>query len=268
VTPILNFISHYHQAFLVTLYVILSFIFITSSDNKVVEGMRSATLSVFGTAQEQIDNVSSYFSLEEENRELRKENTRLAYENHQLQDALLENIRLKKLLQFEYKVNYELIPAKVIGYSPQNMVTGLLLSTEEIRKIHKNAAVMTSEGLVGKIVKISSDYAICQIMLDPNSRVSGKVQRNRELGMIKWDGANGLLLDHITNTVEILVGDVIFSSGYSQIYPPNLKIGVVNSVETKTNELFQSIHVTPAVNFNKLEEVFIYNPIKIDEPGN
>ena len=230
--------------------------------------MRSTTLSVFGTAQEQIDNVSSYFSLEEENRDLRKENTRLAYENHQLQDALLENIRLKKLLQFEYKVNYELIPAKVIGYSPQNLISGLLLSTEEINKIRKNAAVMTSEGLVGKIVKISGDYAICQIMLDPNSRVSGKVQRNRELGMIKWDGANGLLLDHITNTVEILVGDVIFSSGLSQIYPSNLKIGVVNSVETKINEPFKTIHVTPAVNFNKLEEVFIYNPIKIDEPGN
>jgi len=248
--------------------VILSFIFITSSDNQVIEGMRSSTLTIFGTAQEQLDNASSYFSLNEKNRGLRKENTRLAYENHQLQDALLENIRLKKLLQFEYKVNYELIPAKVIGYSPQNLITGLLLSTEEIDKIEKNAAVMTSEGLVGKIVKISSDYAICQIMLDPNSRVSGKVQRNRELGMIKWDGANGLLLDHIPNTVEILIGDVIFSSGYSQIYPANLKIGVVNSVETNTNDLFKIIYVNPSVSFNKLEEVFIYNPIKIDESGN
>ena len=267
-TPILNFISHYHQAFLVTLYVILSFIFITSSDTPLVEGMRSSTLTIFGTMQEQVDDASSYFGLEEENRALRKENTRLAYENHQLQDALLENIRLKKLLQFEYKVNYELIPAKVIGNSPQNLITGLLLSTEELHKIEKNAAVMTSEGLVGKIVKISGDYAICQIMLDPNSRVSGKVQRNRQLGMIKWDGANGLLLDHIPNTVEILVGDVIFSSGYSQIYPANLKIGVVNSVETNTNDLFKTIYVTPAVNFNKLEEVFIYNPIKTDEPGN
>ena len=267
-TQIINFISHYHQSFLVTFYVVISFILITSSDNQIVEGMRSSSLFFFGTIQEQIDNTSSYFSLNEKNRELRKENTHLAYENHQLQDALLENIRLKKLLQFEYKVNYELIPAKVIGYSPQNLITGLLLSTEEIDKIEKNAAVMTSEGLVGKIVKISSDYAICQIMLDPNSRVSGKVQRNRELGMIKWDGANGLLLDHIPNTVDMIVGDVIFSSGYSQIYPANLKIGVVNSVETNTNDLFKTVYVIPAVNFNKLEEVFIYNPIRIDEPGN
>jgi len=268
VTPIINFISHYRQSLLVTFYVVLSFIFITSGDNQVVEGMRSSSLTIFGTIQEQIDNASSYFLLRKQNRDLRKENTKLAYENHQLQDALLENIRLKKLLQFEYKVNYELIPAKVIGYSPQDLITGLLLSTEEIDKIKKNAAVMTSEGLVGKIVKISSNYAICQIMLDPNSRVSAKVQRNRELGMIKWDGANGLLLDHIPNTVKIVVGDVIFSSGFSQIYPANLKIGVVNSVETDTNELFKIIHVMPAVNFNKLEEVFIYNPIRENESGN
>lgn len=267
-TPIINFISHYHQSFLVSIYVILSFILITSSDNEIVEGMRSTSLVFFGVIEEQIENASSYFSLKEQNRELRKENTQLAYENHQLQDALLENIRLKKLLQFEYKVNYELIPAKVIGYSPQNLITGLLLSTEKINKIHKNAAVMTSEGLVGKIVKISSDYAICQIMLDPNSRVSGRVQRNRELGMIRWDGADGLLLDHIPNTTNIVVGDVIFSSGFSQIYPANLKIGVVISVESNTNELFKTIHVKPAVNFNKLEEVFIYNPVETDEPGN
>jgi len=61
---------------------------------------------------------------------------------------------------------------------------------------------------------------------------------------------------------------VIFSSGYSQIYPANLKIGVVNSVETNTNDLFKTIYVTPSVNFNKLEEVFIYNPKEIDESGN
>jgi rod shape-determining protein MreC len=267
VTPIINFISHFHQSLLLAVYLVLSFIFIVSSDSMLVEGMRSASLTTFGIIQERIDDVGSYFNLTKKNNELRKENTRLAFENYQLQDALLENIRLRKLLQFKYEVNYQLIPAKVIGYSPQDIVTGLILSSEEIGGVSSNAAVMTDEGIVGKIVKVSNDYAICQILLDPNNRVSAKVQRNRQLGMIKWDGANGFILDHIPNTISIFEGDVIFTSGLSQIYPANVKIGVVNSIELDEKSLFQKINVTPAVNFNRLEEVFIYNKFEVNEPG-
>lgn len=267
-TPILNFISHYRQSLLLAVYGILSFIFITSSDSAIVEGMRSSSLTIVGTIQNQLDNINSYLGLREQNHHLRKENTQLAYENEHLQDALLENIRLKKLLQFKYEVDYELVPAKVIGESPQSLVTGLLLSSEEIHKIKKNSAVMTSEGLVGKIVKVAYNYAICQILLDPNSRVSAKVQRNREIGIIKWNGASGFLLDHIPTTTKIMIGDVIFTSGLSQIYPTNIKIGVVIAVRENTQELFKTVDVRPSVNFNTLEEVFIYNPLEADESGN
>ena len=230
--------------------------------------MRSAILTIYGFAQEKTTAMSSYIDLAEKNKELRKENTQLAYENFRLQDALLENIRLRKLLQFKYEVEYDLIPAKVVGYSPQDVETGLLLSSEELSKIRKNSAVMTSDGLVGKIVKISVDYAICQTLMDPNSRVSAKVQRNRELGMIRWDGGNGLFLDHIPNTITILEGDVIFTSGFSQIYPADLKIGIVSKVELNNQNLFQDIYVQPSVNFNRLEEVLIYNQTEEHEPGN
>lgn len=267
-TPLINFISRYHQSLLLTVYMILSFVFITSSDSKIVEGIRSSTLNIFGFVQDNITTISDYYKLSEENTRLRKENTELSYENFRLQDALLENIRLRRLLQFKYEVKYDLIPAKVISYSPQDIVTGLILSSEEINKAEKNAAVMTSDGLVGKLVKITNDYAICQILLDPNSRVSAKVQRNRELGMIKWDGGNGLMLDHIPNTISILEGDVIFTSGFSKIYPPDLKIGVVSKVQINNQNLFQEIYVTPSVNFNRLEEVLIYNEIKNNESGN
>ena len=156
-TPIINFISHFHQSLLLALYLTLSFIFIVSSDSQIVEGMRSSSLTTFGMIQEKIDDAGAYFSLNKKNSKLRKENTRLAFENYQLQDALLENVRLRRLLQFKYEVNYKLVPAKVIGYSPQDIVTGLILSSQEITYLAKNAAVMTADGLVGKIVKVSSD---------------------------------------------------------------------------------------------------------------
>ena len=146
---------------------------IISSDAKIVEGLRSATLFSFGIIGDLTDSISSYVNLRETNRQLSEENTKLAYENFQLQDALLENIRLRKLIQFKYKTRYDFLPAKVIGYSPIDIVTGILLSSEDIGEVTKNSAVMTSEGLAGKIVKISNSYAICQILLDPNRLVCG-----------------------------------------------------------------------------------------------
>jgi rod shape-determining protein MreC len=239
-----------------------------SSDGRIIEGLRSTSLFTIGSIQGTMDSIESYFYLHKFNRQLRTENTRLAYENFQLQDALLENIRLRKQLQYKYEVKYDLIPAKVIGFSPHDFVTGLLLSTKDIQKVREDAAVMTAEGLVGKIVKMSSKYAICQNLLDPNSRVSVRVQRNRELGLISWDGGSSLLLGHIPNTISILKGDVLFTSGYSQIYPPNIKVGIVTGIQINEDQLFQTITVKPSVNFNRLEEVFILQAKQINESGN
>jgi rod shape-determining protein MreC len=256
-----NFITHFISLFkdilLLSFYIIVSFILMLSSDSKIVEGLRSSTLLSFGFIQENIKAAGSYFDLKSINKELRRENTRLAYDNFQLQDVLLENIRLHRLLQFKYKAGFEPVPAKIIGFSPQDFVTGFLLSTENLQKVQKNDAVITVDGLVGKIVKLSANYGICQDLFDPNSRISVRVQRNRELGIISWDGGSGLLLKQITNTVEIKEGDVLFTSGMSRIFPSNIKVGHVIRVEKQKEQLFQTIQVKPAVNFNQIEEVFI-----------
>jgi rod shape-determining protein MreC len=94
-------------------------------------------------------------------------------------------------------------------------------------------------------------------LFDPNSRVSAKIQRNREFGVIAWDGGNQLKLLYITKTIKVHVGDVIVTSGMSQIFPENIKIGVVIDVSIESKGMFQDILVQPSVNFNRLEEVQI-----------
>ena len=66
-----------------------------------------------------------------------------------------------------------------------------------------------------------------------------------------------LQLLYIAKTIKVLIGDVIVTSGYSQIYPENIKIGVVIDVSENTDDLFQQILVKPSVNFNQVEEAFI-----------
>jgi len=236
-----------------------------SSDSAIVEGLRSTTLFSFGLVQNQILKLDSYFSLRKANKILNAENTKLAFDNFQLQEALLENIRLRKLLQFKEDAPYNFTPGKIIGSSPLDFITGYLLSFQKSQPVQKNTAVVTSEGLVGKIIKVSADYAICQNLFDPNSKVSVRVQRNRELGIVAWDGMKGLLLENISNTIEIKPGDVLFTSGMSRTYPPNIKVGIVSAVHKNEEELFQAIQVIPAVNFNNIKEIAIIQSGTKDE---
>jgi len=258
------YINRFRDLFVLLIYITLSFLLMVSSDSKIVEGLRSTTLSTFGFLNSSATSLSNYFHLRQENQQLRLQNIQLAYENYQLQDALLENLRLKKMLQFKNILDYKLVPAKIIGFAPQDFVTGFLIAIRDSGTIRKDAAVLTDDGLVGKIVKVSHDYAICQNLFDPNSRVSVRIQRNRELGIVVWDGGNGLLLENIPNTIEVRVGDVLFTSGMSRIFPPNVKVGYVISIKKNIQNLFQTIHVKPAVQINRLEEV----AIMLEKPNN
>ncbi len=251
------YFSRYREFLTLTLYIVLSFLLMTASDKALVEGIRSFSLQTFGHVEEVFSDVKGYFNLYEKNQKLQQQNTQLSFQNFQLQEALLENLRLKRLLKFQHQFKYNLIPAKIIGYSPHEIVTGFQVLSEHLRPKHKGAAVMTVNGLVGRLVKVSGPYAICQILLDPSSKVSVRIQRNREVGMVTWDGGDALLLKFIPNTIEVRVGDIVFTSGMSAIYPPNIKVGVVTKIEKHSTELFQTIHVKPSVDFNALEEVFV-----------
>lgn len=252
-----SFLLKYREGLTVFIYLVLSFVLMTTSDRGMVRGLRHFSLQTVGRIESTVSVFRDYFALYEKNLELRRQNTLLSFKNFQLQEALLENLRLKKLLNIRYQFKYNLIPAKVIGYSPQELVTGFRIIANDIKAKHKGAAVITSEGLVGRVVEVSHPFAICQILLDPSARVSVRVQRNREVGVVSWDGELGLKLNYIPNTIEILEGDILFTSGLSQIYPPGIKVGVVSSIEKDPNEMFQKIQVQPSVDFNALEEVFI-----------
>ncbi len=252
---ILNYIIEIRDAIVLIICVLLSFLLMITTDNASGAPFRNIALSSIGYLGKTIYQIESYFNLSEENRILRQQNAKLAYENMQLQDALLENLRLRKLLGFREKTQLKLTAAEIIGHNPHDIVSGLLLNAGKEMGIQKSAAVLTADGLVGKIISADDNFSVCQILLDANSRVSAGIQRNRELGIIAWDGGNQLKLLYIAKTIKVHVGDVIITSGMSRIFPENIKIGVVVDISLENEGMFQEILVQPSVAFSKLEEV-------------
>jgi rod shape-determining protein MreC len=255
VIKLLNFIIEIRDAFVLLLCIILSIFLMLATDKGQGGSFRSVALDLVGGVGQYIYKTQSYLNLSEENEYLRIQNTELALKNMQFQDALLENLRLRKLLGFRETSQLSLTAAEIIGENPHDIVNGFLLNAGREKGISESAAVLTADGLVGKIVEADDGQSICQILLDPSSRVSAKIQRNRELGVIAWDGGKGLKLLYIVKTIDVHVGDVIITSGMSKIFPENIKIGVVVDVSRDNRGMFHDILVQPSVNFSRLEEV-------------
>jgi rod shape-determining protein MreC len=254
---IFNIFLDIRDAVVLALCILLSLILLLTNTKNTQLPFYKLFLDEIGKLGGTVFQLQSYFSLSDENQKLRRLNARLSFDNMQLQDALLENVRLRELLAFKEEMLYNLIPAEVVGHNPQSIFNGLLLNEGSSRGLAPEDPILTADGLVGKIVVTDENSSISQILLDRNSRVSAKIQRNRELGIVAWDGGANLKLLYIAKTIDVLVGDVILTSGYSRIFPENVKIGLVSQVDKNMDGLFQEIVVQPSVNFNRLEEVFI-----------
>jgi rod shape-determining protein MreC len=265
VIKLLNLFIELRDAIILVFCILLSLLLIVITDVDPAGPFRQVAYTAVGSFGGALFKVGSYFRLEDEVNRLRQENAELAYKNSQLEDALLENMRLRKLLGFKDESDFDLIAAEVVGQNPHSIFNGLILNEGSNRGIELDDAVLTADGLVGKISLIAEDHAICQVLLDRNSRVSARVQRNREQGIISWDGGVGLMLLYVAKTIEVLPGDVIITSGLSQIYPADIKIGMVTNVSKETEGMFQDITVMPSVDFQKLEEVQITKVIVNDD---
>ncbi len=80
-------------------------------------------------------------------------------------------------------------------------------------------------------------------------------------GIIRWEGGRALTLQNVVKTQDVQPGDLVMTSEYSTVFPAGRPIGVVNATHFNAGSLFQTVEVTPGVDFTRLEEVFVVNSV-------
>ncbi len=236
---------------------VLSLILIFSNNDPRLRTIRSYAFGSFGYVLEKATALQRYDHVYRHNRWLRKENARLMLENTQYKEAVYENERLRSLLEFKAKSQLELLPAKVIGEEENGFIHSIVLDVGENSGAKKNMAVVTSQGLVGRIYEVSAANSIVLLMLDRNFRVGSMLQRSRIAGIVKWESGNEVVLAQIAKRSDVSVGDAVITSGFSTIFPGGLQVGKIVRTSADEQGMFMTVVVKPAVDFSKLEEVFI-----------
>ncbi|MGI5876847.1 MAG: rod shape-determining protein MreC [Dethiobacteria bacterium] len=206
--------------------------------------------------------IFGYFKLVEENEKLKRE---LASQNdyfHRMIELQKENYRLREMLEFRKRTKYHLLPAEVIARSPDNWFETITVNKGYSDGVKVNMAVVTSNGLVGNIMQVARNSSQVLLLTDSRRAVSALVQRSRDPGIVGivegYQEKEGYLrMVNLPPEVSIRPGDTIISSGLGGIFPKGLTIGRVLEIGKDQYGLLQQALIQPAVNFDRLEEIFI-----------
>jgi rod shape-determining protein MreC len=257
---ILSLFSRRGSLFLLALYITLSVLLMNFNDPETLRGIRIVVMRAASWITSVEHKLVFLEHLQQENEVLRKRNLDLFMSNQRLQEVMIENIRLRRLLQFKREGNFKYISANVVGFGEEQTVRSLILNVGAVDSVRKNMAVVNDQGLVGKIYSVDTHQSIAQILMDRNTLVSARLQKSREVGVVAWSGNLWLDLNYIPKDIPVEIGESVITSGLSRIYPHGIKVGVVGEVKDDKYALFKEIKIKPAVNFNSLEEVFILVP--------
>lgn len=205
--------------------------------------------------------------------EVKNENYELTKENIELQNKLLEydtlkeeNDRLREVLNFKNSKNdYSYMGCNIIGYSGESYSDGYIIDKGENDGILKGMVVISDKGLVGQVTSTGTNWAIVESLLNENIAISVKVNSTGETaGILKgYVTRSNSGLTKITNLSldsEIKEGDVIVTSGLGQVYPKDIRIGEVVSIESDEIKVMKTAIVKPYVDFDKLENLFVIIP--------
>jgi rod shape-determining protein MreC len=200
--------------------------------------------------------VTEIGHLRTENARLATEVARLREENAQLHEAAQETGRLRGLLAFRAQP-YHTLAARVIGRDPSHWFNTMLVDRGGVDGVRRNDPVVTSEGLVGRVIETSGSWARVLLILDPRSAVGVLVGRSRDAGVAEGQGQPILHVKYLSRDAEIQPGDQVVTAGLGEIFPRGLPVGAVVGVSRTEGDLFQEALVRPGADLKHLEEMLI-----------
>jgi len=207
----------------------------------------------------------------DENREIRAQLEDLRGQLVTLREASEENERLKGLLDMKqagiFPQDSTFVVARVIGKSPTKWQSWVQIDKGSAEGIKLNQAVvgatmpvagsLSGKGLVGKVIAVAAHASQVQLVIDPGSSVAAVVQGTRAEGIVEGTVAGGLLMDYVERDKPVEEKLVVVTSGFGQIFPKGIPIGLVQTVGEVDVNIYKQIEVRPFVDFSSLEEVMV-----------
>lgn len=192
----------------------------------------------------------------QENRDLKFEIERLRLDQVRLSEDAAQARRLQALLGFKEQYIAKTVAAQVIGSSGSEQSRSIYIDKGTSAGVEKDMAVITADGLVGRVLRAYGSSAQVLLINDQSSGVGVILDKSRLQGVIKGTAAGEVILEKVMTDEQVAPGDVIVTSGGDQIFPKGITVGTVMKVSPGA-DLFLNIRVRPTASLSRLEEVLV-----------
>ncbi|MDE7206811.1 MAG: rod shape-determining protein MreC [Lachnospiraceae bacterium] len=210
-----------------------------------------------------VDELGELRIVLQENQQLKAQIDELTAQNTQLQQDKYELNNLRELYKLDEQYSgYEKVGARIIARDSGNWFHSFIIDKGSDDGLTMDMNVIADGGLVGRIVDIGANWSKVNAIINDNSNVSGMVLASSDFLMVRGslelmtDGVIGF--EQLTDSAEkVQVGDKVVTSSISDKYLPSILIGYITEINQDSNNITKSGKITPAVDFEHLEEVLV-----------
>jgi rod shape-determining protein MreC len=192
---------------------------------------------------------------QQENQELHIQLVTAQSQIQRLAEQAGETQRLRNLLDFKNQLAFQTVAAEVIASSPGENSNAIFIDKGSDSGLTSDLAVITPEGVAGKILAIFPHSAQVLLVTDPSSGVGVTLSQSRVQGILKGGAGNLCDLHYVMNEEPVTRGEPVVTSGLDQVYPKGLPVGTV--VQVGVGMIYKDIIVKPAVDLSRLEMVLV-----------
>jgi rod shape-determining protein MreC len=197
-----------------------------------------------------------------ENRNLKAQIERMSLEQVRISQDADQARRLQALLAFKEQFISQTMAAQVIGSSGSEQSRSLYIDKGENDGIKPDMAVITADGIVGKVLHAYPSTSLVLLINDQSSGVGAILEKSRLQGILRGTSAGEVMLEKVMSDETVPAGEMVLTSGGDGVFPKGLLVGRVTKVGAGS-DLFLNIRVRPAADLSRLEEVLVVT--KIDE---
>ncbi len=191
-----------------------------------------------------------------ENRDLKSQIEEMRLTQVRLTEDAAQARRLQNLLAFKEQFVSKTVAAQVIGSSGSDLSRMIYIDKGENAGIAPDMAVMTADGIVGKVLLVYPSVAQVLLINDQSSGVGAILEKTRLQGVLRGTANGEVALERVMSDEQVQAGETVLTSGGDQIFPKGLQVGTVANV-VNGKDLFLNIKIKTAANLSKLEEVLV-----------
>tara|TARA_R100001143_G_C3361345_1_gene136843 strand:+ start:14281 stop:15108 length:828 start_codon:yes stop_codon:yes gene_type:complete len=224
-----------------------------------LQNIRKISVTALSFLEQPLSNFRVYRQAVSTNTYLHRQNILLQDELSRLRSVEQQNRVLRSLLNIREQSDLPLIPVKIVAKNLVSVNSFITIDAGLNNEIEPGMPVINSDGLIGMTILTDNNYT--QVLPYNNSvfRVSAIVEGTRAYGIVSWPGpaSRELIMEFVPETIDVIPGQYVLTSGFTNQFPAGIPIGEVTRVEPNEGVDTQTIYLNAFTDLSTASEAFV-----------